>query len=334
MGMLDRVGSMMEQRFDELYSSANMNRMFDKIMDSLPEELREGLSQLFNMLSGADDERTNETSVEYQAIGELYGAGGAKNDGVRMAANFAQRDDANFASGVTIGTGMGAITEVNGIQYVNGKAMNDANEDEGVELMSEMDDNDSRQSELREWQQSTHRLGNVEMTGEEWAEFADMLSKDSPARRALIEDIKKREGANDTDAQKKADQIALYARMQSLPKSQWTPEMKALDAELNADPENKEKYIGYIERNKAERDRSYGHENATERLAANSASQDVSASARDNAFSTQFPTAPPVKANFQDAASPQPAEKPAIAVQQPTLAQAPPMPAANAGFDV
>jgi hypothetical protein len=33
-----------------------------------------------------------------------------------------------------------------------------------------------------------------------------------------------------------ADQMALLARMQSLPPSQWTPEMKALDTQLKTDP--------------------------------------------------------------------------------------------------
>lgn len=86
-GFLDRAGEAMEKRFDELYSSEKMSKMLDKFMDSLPEELREGLSQFFNMLSGADDGPEKETSLEYQTLGELYGAGGAENDGIRMAAN-------------------------------------------------------------------------------------------------------------------------------------------------------------------------------------------------------------------------------------------------------
>jgi hypothetical protein len=202
LGFLERTGDAMEKRFDELYSSEKMGQMLDKFMDSLPEEVREGLSQFFNMLSGAGDGPENETSNEYQALGELYGAGGAKNDGVRMAANFAQRDDANFASGVTIGTGMGAITEVNGIQYVNGRAVNDANEDEGVEMLSEA----GEQAE-REWDRSRVNVGGIEMSGEEWDKALEVLSDEE--KRQKVEDELTEEYGGDRKRAKKATTDAL-----------------------------------------------------------------------------------------------------------------------------
>lgn len=81
MDMLGRVGDQMQQNFDRMYSSANMNRMLDQVMDALPpefaEKLREGLKQLFNAVSGAsDDEPDIQRSLEYQTMNEIYGAGG------------------------------------------------------------------------------------------------------------------------------------------------------------------------------------------------------------------------------------------------------------------
>lgn len=206
-GFLQRTGDAMEKRFDELYSSEKMSQMLDKLMDSLPEELREGLSQLFNMLSGADDVPENETSKEYQSLGELYGAGGAKNDGVRMATNFAQRDDGNFASLATKGSGAGGgNTVVNGIQYVNGKPVNDASEDEGVEMLSEAGEHAERERE-RLWDQSQVNVGGIEMSGEEWDKVLEALSDEE--KRQEIEDELTEEYGGDRKRAKKAITDAL-----------------------------------------------------------------------------------------------------------------------------
>jgi hypothetical protein len=131
MGMWNSVGNAMEQQMESTFSAEGFERLRDQILDMLPPEIREGLSQFFNMLSGAAQPEEPAENHEYQMMGETYGTGGATSDGVRMAANFAQRDDDSFAAAVTIGSGSGgAITEINGIQYVNGKAVNDDSEDD------------------------------------------------------------------------------------------------------------------------------------------------------------------------------------------------------------
>lgn len=93
-----------------------------------------------------------------------------------------------------------------------------------------------RREERREWEASHHEFAGVEMTGQEWGEFADNLSKDTPLRQWLVDRIKAR-GKTEAEAKKEADQAALLARMQSMPKSQWTDEMKQLDAQMQADPQ-------------------------------------------------------------------------------------------------
>jgi len=333
MGMLDRVGSMMEQRFDELYSSANMNRMLDKIMDSLPEELREGLSQFFNMLSGADDERTNETSLEYQALGELYGAGGATNDGVRMAANFAQRDDANFASGVTIGTGMGAITEVNGIQYVNGKAVNDANEDEGAELMSEMGEQSGRDRE-RIWDEQKHGVAGMELTGEEIDGMIEMLN-DPAQRQKLIERRAKEKGISEKEAAADFDKAERLLKLTKLRETgKLTPAQEAEWTQLNNDPKTRDT-AEFLEKMASEREVTHINPNARVSQSDKAGAVNAGADALDQAFAT----APVLRTDFAEAkaataplASDQPEKQPLLARVAPSAT--PPPQAASAGFDV
>jgi hypothetical protein len=158
-----------------MYSSENMHKVMDKVLDNLPPEIREGLSQLFNALSGALSGDEPAKSQEYETIREVYGTGGTDNESVRMNSNFAQRDDAQFAAAVTIGNGSGAITEVNGIQYVNGKPVNDGEDDdaEALQEMSEQMERDREEQRMREWDNSMSR----EYAGMKEGEVLDMLRK-------------------------------------------------------------------------------------------------------------------------------------------------------------
>lgn len=108
--------------------------------------------------------------------------------------------------------------------------------EEGFEqLRSHFDQIQEQERERAEWSRSMHSYAGMDMSGEEWGAFADELKADTPLRRWLVEQFKKK-GKPEAEAQKQADQVSLLAKMQSLPPSQWTDEMKALDAELDANP--------------------------------------------------------------------------------------------------
>jgi hypothetical protein len=99
-----------------------------------------------------------------------------------------------------------------------------------------------QQREREEWSRSMHSYAGMEMTGEEWGKFADELKGDTPLRKWLLEKLKK-DGKTESEAKTLADQMALLTKMQSLPQSQWTPEMNALNSKLEADPVLKEELI-------------------------------------------------------------------------------------------
>lgn len=97
-----------------------------------------------------------------------------------------------------------------------------------------------------EWAREKHSYAGVTLTGKEWGDLSDQLSKSSPLRDWLIDTIQKKDKLSATQAQAKADQIALLAKMQSLPKDQWTQEMIDLDKQLQDDPKLKEDLDGYL----------------------------------------------------------------------------------------
>lgn len=109
----------------------------------------------------------------------------------------------------------------------------EAASDEASEISGDIQK--QQQKEREEWAQAQHSYAGIEMTGEEWGEFSDKLKGDTPLRKWLLEKLKK-QGKTDAQANEMADQMSLLAKMQSLPPSQWTPEMKALDTKLDADP--------------------------------------------------------------------------------------------------
>lgn len=193
LGFMDRVGDAMTKRFDEMYSSENLHKMMDKALENLPPEIREGLSQLFNALSGALSGNDPAKSQEYETIKEVYGTGGTDKEAVRMNSNFAQRDDAQFAAAVTIGNGSGAITEVNGIQYVDGRPVNDSDE-EAAEFAEQM-------GRERAWDQSRVNVGGVELSGEEWDRALENLS-DEKTRQEIEDDLTEEYGGDRRRAKK------------------------------------------------------------------------------------------------------------------------------------
>lgn len=191
---MDRVGDAMNQRFNEMYSAENLHKVMNKVLDNLPSEIREGLSQLFNALSGALSGDEPAQNREYETIREVYGTGGTTSDNVRMDSNFAQRDDAQFAAAVTIGNGSGAITELNGIQYVDGRPVNDS-DDDAAEFAEQM----SRETA---WDRSRVNVGGVELSGEEWDRALENLSDEK--QRQEMEDELTEEYGGDRKRAKKA----------------------------------------------------------------------------------------------------------------------------------
>jgi hypothetical protein len=343
MGLFDRVGNAMQENISSTYSAENMNRMsefisqtFDEILEGLPAELREGLTQFFNMITGAADATPADPAATAEAdmTAETYGAG-SDNPVARAASNLLQRDENSLAAQSTIGGTGGAILNLHGNEIGRDGKPKNGEEDEGVELMRDAADaQEQAQEEMRRWQESTHRMGNIVLTGEEWGEFADMLSRDTPQRRALVDDIRRRDGLSETQAQRKADEIALLARMQSMPESQWTPQMRALDAELDANPQKRRNFEDHLERaNDSIGARQSNTHTQTEIQNSADTAQSIDAGA------DLFASAPDLTAHHAEAvaatapldARPQPAQ---IAISTPTPASpAPAIPFSSGGFD-
>lgn len=153
-------------------------------------------------------------------------------EAAQSKANFSQRLPGT--SEWTIGNGVGALSQL------TREEMEEKKKEEAAEWFEEfsevVDHIRQEEREREEWAQEKHKYAGIEMTGEEWGEFADRLKGDTPLRKWLLEKLKK-EGKTETQAQKTVDEVALLAKMQSLPPSQWTDDMKALDREMKANPE-------------------------------------------------------------------------------------------------
>lgn len=336
---MDRVGDAMTKRFDEMYSSENLHKMMDKALENLPPEIREGLSQLFNALSGALSGNDPAKSQEYETIKEVYGTGGTDNEAVRMASNFAQRDDAQFAAAVTIGNGSGAITEVNGIQYVNGKPVNDG-EDDDAEALEEMADQMERE---RKWSEETHRFGDVEMSGDEWEELSEQLSGNTPLRKRMIERLMA-QGQSQKQAEETVDKAAEVSHIMNVPESQRTAEQRKIliEAEQKPDVGKVIKWGADVQNNRTQRNEissaigasmSESIQSRTDLLASNvDAGPKISASKED--ITRTFASAPDLTAAHAKAvAATEPLE--GGAQQMAAASVKPPAPAANmSGLDV
>lgn len=182
----------------------------------------------------------------------------AKAGGVGTLLNAAVFNDFTMPAGVTerfrdtliwlnqlagdksIGSGLGGRTGEK-TTVAEKKAEQEERDNELREMLSD-------QIERQEWAQSQHSYAGMTMTGEEWSEFADELQGDTPLRKWLVEQIMAKDGKSETQAKQQADQIALLAKMQSVPRDQWTDEMKQLDAYLNDHPEVRQKYDDYLKR--------------------------------------------------------------------------------------
>lgn len=115
------------------------------------------------------------------------------------------------------------------------------------EMIDQIEEEQERDRERREWATQMHSYAGIEMTGEEWGKLAAALQGNTDARRRLIDALKK-DGKSQADAEKEADQIALLAKMQSMPKSDWTPEMWDLHRKLEQDPDLRNQWNGYFKR--------------------------------------------------------------------------------------
>lgn len=157
-------------------------------------------------------------------------------EAVQSKSRFAQRIPGT--SEWTIGNGVGSLGQLT-LEEIEEKKNEEATEwfeqaFEDVERARE------EERKREEWSREEHSYAGIEMTGEEWGEFADQLKGDTPLRKWLLERLKK-EGKTDAQANDLVNQMSLLAKMQSIPQDQWTDEMKALNAKLDADPALREK---------------------------------------------------------------------------------------------
>ncbi|GAD50993.1 hypothetical protein NT2_13_00800 [Caenibius tardaugens NBRC 16725] len=172
-------------------------------------------------------------------------------------------------------------------------------------LRDAMDDaQEVREREREEWERTEHSLGGVTMTGAEWSAFSDDLKNDTPLRRWLIAQIKQKENKTDAEAKTEADDIALYAKMQSMPPSQWTGDMTALDRKLSEHPDIKAEYEEYVAGAAKRRDQSLGQSNALE-TSVSDGSRNSSGETKDDILDDHpFAGTPNLAPQFRSAAAP------------------------------
>lgn len=219
-----------------------------------------------------------------------------------------------------------------------------------LELMGdsiEMEQELQSERQRREWATQTHSYAGIEMTGEEWGQFADALQGETPLRRWLVEEIMKK-GKSQAEASKQADQIALLARMQSMPESDWTPEMRELDRELDQNPEKRRELDDYLNRGR-DREAEIGRETARSAVNANQrassdaradvlaldSGQAVNLNAPTSRGHADFPTAPNLTEEHGRAVA---ATEPLDALKPVQIASVPvqpsPVVSPGGGFDV
>lgn len=215
------------------------------------------------------------------------------------------------------------------------------------EMIDQIEEEQERDRERREWAAQMHSYAGIELTGEEWGKLAAALQGNTDARRRLIDALKK-DGKSQADAEKEADQIALLAKMQSMPKSDWTPEMWDLHRKLEQDPDLRHQWNGYLNRAANEWKAS---PNLAKNLEANNADQETSVDARTDLFASgagpevslastprghsDFPTAPNLTQEHGRAVS---ATEPLDTPRPVLIASAPvqpsPVVSPGGGFDV
>lgn len=133
----------------------------------------------------------------------------------------------------TIGNGVGSLDQLTPQERARKE------DEEALErLENTIDDIEQeyqRRQEREEYSRSLHRYGDVEKTGAEWAKFADTL-QNSPWLKKQSTDQMKKDGKTPKEADDLYQMMILRARMNSMPESDWTPEMRELAAKLKADP--------------------------------------------------------------------------------------------------
>lgn len=208
-----------------------------------------------------------------------------------------------------------------------------------LEIMSdaiEAEHSLERERERQEWSRATHSYAGIEMTGAEWGEFADALKGDTALRRWLIDEMMKK-GKSQVEAAKQADQVALLARMQSLPENQWTPEMKALDRELDQNPERRAELDDYMNRAQGRKVEIGSEINSTVRQSTQNVSVGVGADLLVSVRvpNSDFPTAPNLtEAHGRALAATEPLDAPKI-IQTASISAGPsPAVSPGGGFDV
>lgn len=181
----------------------------------------------------------------------------------------------------------GPMTEINGIEYSAARRLRsgdaESDDDDDDDMYVEFAEERHRERERREYERREQTIGNVTMTGAEWLELADELKRDGPLRQWLVGQIMANENKTREEAERDADQVALYIRMQNTPRDQWTDEMKALDRYLIEHPEVRADYDAHIDAIDQYRVSARGHESGAE-LASRDASRDNSLAAGASAL--------------------------------------------------
>ncbi|WP_165185086.1 hypothetical protein [Caulobacter soli] len=86
-----------------------------------------------------------------------------------------------------------------------------------------------------EWMRTKSSIGGVEMTGREWAEFADRLRNDEQLREKIITAFKA-QGMSDAEANRRYERVADVSEAMGVPPSERTEEQTSLIEKSKNDP--------------------------------------------------------------------------------------------------
>lgn len=313
-------------------------------------------------------------AIEQDVEDDLYNRDGDTNDselaGQRLAAISGRLTGAfaQAASGLSIMIGAAilkkeaadkdeALISLQNQQEQKKEKDAEAASDEGSEISGDIQK--QQQKEREEWAQTQHSYFGADLSGDEWGDLADQVGQKGPVRDRLVKRLME-QGKSKADAEKKADEMGQVYRILSKPESQWTDDEKAKVQAAKTDPDFQKNTADVAQYMKQERQAaSLGAENKVEQVSASaSTAQSVTVGAdvlalteaggetsaavdnspdptkRSDILANSFPTAPDLTSHYQAAAVPADKVPEAKTVQEIAFAQAKPIPAANAGFDV
>jgi hypothetical protein len=86
-----------------------------------------------------------------------------------------------------------------------------------------------------EWMRTRSSIGGVEMTGREWAEFADHLRRDEILREKVIAEFKA-QGMSGAEATRRYERVTQVSEAMGVPPAQRTEEQTSLIEKSKSDP--------------------------------------------------------------------------------------------------